>query len=43
MKRPANVRKSPFIEVPPSSIQTTERYLGTDQEIVVAVNDHLGL
>jgi integrase len=26
-----------------SSIQTTERYLGSDQEIVVAVNDNLGL
>src|SRR5271155_329605 len=26
-----------------SSIQTTERYLGSEQEIVVAVNDHLGL
>jgi integrase len=25
-----------------SSIQTTERYLGSDQEIVVAVNDNLG-
>jgi ATP-dependent exoDNAse (exonuclease V) alpha subunit len=25
------------------SIQTTERYLGSDQEIVVAVNDNLGL
>jgi hypothetical protein len=27
----------------PSSIQTTERYLGSEQEIVVAVNDNLGL
>ncbi len=26
-----------------SSIQTTERYLGSDQEIMVAVNDNLGL
>jgi integrase len=26
-----------------SSIQTTERYLGSDQEIIVAVNDNLGL
>jgi integrase len=26
-----------------SSIQTTERYLGSEQEIVVAVNDDLGL
>jgi integrase len=26
-----------------SSIQTTERYLGTTQEIVTAVNDNLGL
>jgi integrase len=26
-----------------SSIQTTERYLGSDQEIVIAVNDNLGL
>ena len=26
-----------------SSIQTTERYVGSDQEIVVAVNDNLGL
>jgi integrase len=26
-----------------SSIQTTERYLGAEQEIVVAVNDNLGL
>jgi integrase len=26
-----------------SSIQTTERYLGSDQEIVVALNDNLGL
>jgi integrase len=26
-----------------SSIQTTERYLGSDQEIVVAVNDNLRL
>jgi integrase len=26
-----------------SFIQTTERYLGSDQEIVVAVNDNLGL
>jgi hypothetical protein len=25
-----------------SSIQTTERYLGSDQEIAVAVNDNLG-
>jgi integrase len=26
-----------------SSIQTTERYLGSEQELVVAVNDSLGL
>ena len=26
-----------------SSIQTTERYLGSEQEIVLAVNDNLGL
>ena len=26
-----------------SSIQTTERYLGSDQEIALAVNDNLGL
>jgi integrase len=26
-----------------SSIQTTERYLGSDHEIAIAVNDHLGL
>ena len=26
-----------------ASIQTTERYLGSDQELAVAVNDHLGL
>jgi hypothetical protein len=26
-----------------SSIQTTERYLGSEQEIAVAVNDTLGL
>ena len=26
-----------------SSIQTTERYLGSEQEIAVAVNDHLGV
>ena len=26
-----------------SSIQTTERYLGSEQEIAVAVNDNLGL
>jgi hypothetical protein len=26
-----------------SSIQTTERFLGSDQEIAVAVNDNLGL
>jgi integrase len=26
-----------------SSIQTTERYLGSEQEIVIAVNDNLGL
>ncbi len=26
-----------------SSIQTTEKYLGSDQEIAVAVNDNLGL
>jgi integrase len=26
-----------------SSIQTTERYLGSEQEILVAVNDNLGL
>ena len=26
-----------------SSIQTTERYLGSDQEIAIAVNDKLGL
>src|SRR5580704_5964370 len=26
-----------------TSIQTTERYLGSDQEIAVAVNDNLGL
>jgi integrase len=26
-----------------SSIQTTERYLGSEQEIVVAVNDNLGI
>jgi hypothetical protein len=26
-----------------SSIQTTERYLSSEQEIVVAVNDNLGL
>jgi site-specific recombinase XerD len=25
-----------------SSIQTTERYLGSEKEIVVAVNDNLG-
>jgi len=26
-----------------SSIQTTERYLGSEQEIAIAVNDALGL
>jgi hypothetical protein len=26
-----------------SSIQTTERYLGSEQDLVVAVNDNLGL
>jgi len=26
-----------------SSIQTTERYLGAEQEIEIAVNDNLGL
>jgi integrase len=26
-----------------SSIQTTERYLGSEQELAVAVNDNLGL
>ena len=26
-----------------SSIQTTEKYLGSEQEITVAVNDHLGI
>jgi len=26
-----------------SSIQTTERYLGSEQEIAAAVNDNLGL
>jgi integrase len=26
-----------------SSIQTTERYLGSDQEIAIAVNNNLGL
>ena len=26
-----------------SSIQTTERYLGSDQDIEIAVNDNLGL
>jgi len=26
-----------------SSIQTTERYLGSEQEIAIAVNDSLGL
>ncbi len=26
-----------------ASVQTTERYLGSEQEIVVAVNDNLGL
>jgi hypothetical protein len=26
-----------------SSIQTTERYLGSEQEIEIAVNDYLGL
>jgi integrase len=26
-----------------SSIQTTERYLGSEQEIAIAVNDNLGL
>ena len=26
-----------------ASIQTTERYLGSEQEIAVAVNDNLGL
>ena len=26
-----------------SSIQTTERYLGSEQEIEIAVNDSLGL
>ena len=26
-----------------SSIQTTERYLGSEQDIAVAVNDNLGL
>jgi hypothetical protein len=26
-----------------SSIKTTERYLGSDQEIAIAVNDNLGL
>ncbi len=26
-----------------SSIQTTERYLGSEQEIVTAVNDNMGL
>ncbi len=27
----------------PSSIQTTERYLGSEQEIAIAVNDNLGI
>ena len=26
-----------------SSIQTTERYPGSEQELAIAVNDHLGL
>jgi hypothetical protein len=26
-----------------SSIQTTERYLGSEQEIEIAINDNLGL
>lgn len=26
-----------------SSIQTTERYLGSEQDIAIAVNDNLGL
>ena len=26
-----------------SSIQTTERYLGSEQEIAIAVNDSIGL
>jgi integrase len=26
-----------------SSIQTTERYLGSEQEIAIAVNDNIGL
>jgi hypothetical protein len=32
-----------LLAFPTSSIQTTERYLGSEQDIAVAVNDNLGL
>jgi hypothetical protein len=32
-----------IVAIPHSSIQTTERYLGSEQDIAIAVNDALGL
>ena len=40
--RPAAISKIKFL-LGHSSIQTTERYLGSEQEISVAVNDNLRL
>jgi hypothetical protein len=39
---PRNIEQIKFL-LGHSSIQTTERYLGSEQEIEIAVNDNLGL
>ena len=41
-KNGANIEQIKFL-LGHSSIQTTERYLGSEQEIEIAVNDNLGL
>ncbi|MGI4758815.1 MAG: hypothetical protein ACRYGF_18445 [Janthinobacterium lividum] len=41
--RPAETWNSIKFLLGHSSIQTTERYLGSEQDIAVAVNDSLGL
>jgi len=42
LKCPRNIEQIKFL-LGHSSIQTTERYLGSEQEIEIAVNDNLGL
>jgi hypothetical protein len=40
---PSSAAKAAAFLLGHSSIQTTERYLGSEQEIEIAVNDNLGL